>query len=154
MKGLPLTYNSDMQEDKEPFFDTVDTLEAMLARAAAHAREPDLPGRPHARGRGRASTPRPRTSPTTSCARACRSARPTRSWGAPSATASREGKELGELSLEELRRFSPLIEKRRHAALTVEASLRARAVTGGTAPEAVARALAQARGRIAQGPQR
>ena len=38
MKGLPLTYNSDMQEDKEPLFDTVDTLEAMLARAAADAR--------------------------------------------------------------------------------------------------------------------
>jgi predicted small lipoprotein YifL len=30
MKGLPLTYNSDMQEDKEPLFDTVDTLEAVL----------------------------------------------------------------------------------------------------------------------------
>ena len=30
MKGLPLTYNSDMQEDKEPLFDTVDTLEAIL----------------------------------------------------------------------------------------------------------------------------
>src|ERR1051325_247154 len=30
MKGLPLTYNSDMQEDKEPWFDSVDTLEAML----------------------------------------------------------------------------------------------------------------------------
>ena len=31
MKGLPLAYNSDMQEDKEPFFDSVDTLEAILA---------------------------------------------------------------------------------------------------------------------------
>ena len=31
MKGLPLTYNSDMQEDKHPLFDTVDTLEAVLA---------------------------------------------------------------------------------------------------------------------------
>ena len=27
MKGLPLTYNKDMQEDKEPLFDTVDTVE-------------------------------------------------------------------------------------------------------------------------------
>jgi argininosuccinate lyase len=65
-----------------------------------------------------------------------------------------KGKELGELSLEELRTFSPLIEKDVQAALTVEASLRARAVTGGTAPEAVARELAQARKRIAKGPQR
>ncbi len=30
MKGLPLAYNSDMQEDKEPFFDSADTLEAIL----------------------------------------------------------------------------------------------------------------------------
>ena len=31
MKGLPLAYNSDMQEDKEPLFDSVDTLEAILS---------------------------------------------------------------------------------------------------------------------------
>src|SRR5205823_12212380 len=30
MKGLPLSYNSDMQEDKQPFFDSVDTLEAIV----------------------------------------------------------------------------------------------------------------------------
>src|SRR5260370_6907610 len=30
MRGVPLTYNSDMQEDKEPLFDTVDTLEAIF----------------------------------------------------------------------------------------------------------------------------
>src|SRR4030095_10152567 len=34
MKGLPLTYNSDMQEDKEPWFDSVDTLEAILRGVA------------------------------------------------------------------------------------------------------------------------
>lgn len=65
-----------------------------------------------------------------------------------------KGQELGELSLEELQRLSPLIEKDVYGALTVEASLRARAVTGGTAPEAVARALAQARARIARDPTR
>src|SRR4030095_17154638 len=54
-------------------------------------------------------------------------------------------RELGEMSLEELRGFSPLIDADVHAALSVEASLAARAVTGGTAPEAVARALAAAR---------
>src|SRR5229473_13175 len=59
-----------------------------------------------------------------------------------------EDKELADLPLEELRRFSPLIEKDVHAALTVEASLQARSVIGGTAPEAVARALAEARKRI------
>src|SRR5439155_22949392 len=31
MKGLPLSHNSDLQEDKEPFFDSVDTLDAVLS---------------------------------------------------------------------------------------------------------------------------
>lgn len=35
MKGLPLTYNRDMQEDKEPLFDSLDTVKAALAIAAA-----------------------------------------------------------------------------------------------------------------------
>jgi len=61
-----------------------------------------------------------------------------------------KGKELGDFSLEDLKRFSPLIEKDVYGALSVEASLRARAVIGGTAPEAVARAIAQARTRVAR----
>ena len=32
MKGLPLTYNRDLQEDKEPLFDTVDTVKGCLSR--------------------------------------------------------------------------------------------------------------------------
>ena len=35
MKGLPMTYNRDMQEDKEPVFDSVDTIKAALAVCAA-----------------------------------------------------------------------------------------------------------------------
>jgi argininosuccinate lyase len=56
-----------------------------------------------------------------------------------------EGKGLEDLGLAELRRFSPLFDGDVKDAITVEASLRARAVTGGTAPAAVRRALAQAR---------
>jgi argininosuccinate lyase len=55
------------------------------------------------------------------------------------------GKELDTLSLDELRAFSPLIKKDVHAALSVDASLAARSVAGGTAPDAVRRALADAR---------
>ena len=74
MKGQPLAYNKDNQEDKEPLFDTVDTLADTL-RAFAEM----LPGLEVERGgdanarRTRAIRPPP-TSPTTSCARACRSA--------------------------------------------------------------------------------
>jgi argininosuccinate lyase len=39
LKGLPLTYNRDMQEDKEPVFDSVDTIKAALAVNAAMLRE-------------------------------------------------------------------------------------------------------------------
>ena len=39
MKGLPMTYNRDMQEDKEPVFDSVDTVKAALQIFAAMMRE-------------------------------------------------------------------------------------------------------------------
>ena len=61
-----------------------------------------------------------------------------------------EGKTLEDLTLAELRRFSPLIDGDVKDAITVEASLRARAVTGGTAPAAVRRALALARTLVAR----
>ena len=62
--------------------------------------------------------------------------------------AGRSGATLEGLPLEELCRFSPLIGSDVKDALGVEASLRARAVTGGTAPAAVAQALATARALI------
>ena len=39
LKGLPMTYNRDMQEDKEPMFDSIDTIHAALAVFAAMLRE-------------------------------------------------------------------------------------------------------------------
>jgi argininosuccinate lyase len=39
MKGLPMTYNRDMQEDKEPVFDSIDTIKAALGVCAAMMRE-------------------------------------------------------------------------------------------------------------------
>ena len=66
MKGLPLTYNSDMQEDKEPLFDAVDTLEAVLRVLPADARHAHVERRAHAADGRRRSTPRPPIWPTTS----------------------------------------------------------------------------------------
>ena len=62
-----------------------------------------------------------------------------------------ERKSLEGLGLTELRRFSPLFADDVKDALTVDASLRARAVTGGTAPVAVRRSLALARTLVARG---
>jgi argininosuccinate lyase len=55
------------------------------------------------------------------------------------------GRALEALALDELSRFSPLFGDDVKAAITVDASLRARAITGGTAPEAVRRSLELAR---------
>jgi len=62
------------------------------------------------------------------------------------------GRELGDLALEEFRAISPLVDGDVYAAITVEASLRARGVIGGTSPDAVRRQLDTARDVVARGP--
>ena len=153
MKGLPLTYNSDMQEDKEPLFDTVDTLEAVL-----RVLPPMLESLTFRVDRMLHAAGAFYSTATDLADYLVRKGLPFREAHEIVGRAVREGigkgKELGELSLEELKRFSSLIDKDVYGALSVEASLRARAVTGGTAPDAVARAIAQARARVAREPQR
>jgi argininosuccinate lyase len=153
MKGLPLTYNSDMQEDKEPLFDTVDTLEAVL-----RVLPPMLESLTFRVDRMLHAAGAFYSTATDLADYLVRKGLPFREAHEVVGRAVREGiaksKELGELSLEELKRFSPLIEKDVYGALSVESSLRARAVTGGTAPDAVARAIAQARARVAREPTR
>ena len=153
MKGLPLTYNSDMQEDKEPLFDTVDTLEAVL-----RVLPPMLESLTFRVDRMLHAAGAFYSTATDLADYLVRKGLPFREAHEIVGRAVREGiarsKELGELSLEELKRFSPLIEKDVYGALSVESSLRARAVTGGTAPDAVARAIAQARARVARDPRR
>ena len=147
LKGLPLAYNSDMQEDKEPFFDSVDTLEAIL-----EVLPPMLASLAFRTERMREAAGEHFATATDLADYLVRKGLPFRAAheivGRVVAHASRSGMSLEALTLDELRRFSPLIEGDVKDALSVEASLRARAVTGGTAPAAVARALATARGLI------
>jgi argininosuccinate lyase len=63
--------------------------------------------------------------------------------------AEAKGCDLADLSLAELRQFSPLIGEDVYGVLTLEGSLAARNHIGGTAPEAVRRAIARARSRLA-----
>ncbi len=87
MKGQPLAYNKDNQEDKEPLFDTVDTLADTLRDHDRHRRRRHRRRRRrHARGRRARATRRPPISPTIWCARACRSAMRTRRSRARCAT--------------------------------------------------------------------
>jgi argininosuccinate lyase len=144
MKGLPLTYNSDMQEDKEPWFDSVDTLEAILT-----VLPPMLASLTFRADRMRRAAGENFATATDLADYLVKKGLPFREAHAIVGRVVRHaidaGKELDALTLDELRRFSPLIEKDVHAALSVEASLAARNVAGGTAPEAVRRALAEAR---------
>ena len=148
MKGLPLTYNSDMQEDKEPFFDSVDTLDAILG-----VLPPLLASLTFRTDRMRAAAGEHYATATDLADYLVRKGVPFRQAhevvGRVVRHAIDAGLALEALPLETLRRFSPLIEADVSRALTVDASLRARSVTGGTAPEAVQRALAQARALIA-----
>jgi len=93
MKGLPLAYQKDMQEDKVPVFEAADALELCLAATAGMVRDLRPTARGCAKRRRAASAPRP-TSPTGWCVHwACRSAAPTtspaRSSSAPRRAAPR-----------------------------------------------------------------
>jgi argininosuccinate lyase len=149
MKGLPLTYNSDMQEDKEPWFDSVDTLEAILT-----VLPPMLDTLTFDPERMRRAAGENFATATDLADYLVRKGVPFRDAHAIVGRVVRHaidaGKALDALTLDELRRFSPLIEKDVHTALSVEASLAARNVPGGTAPEAVRRALADARRLVGQ----
>jgi argininosuccinate lyase len=149
MKGLPLTYNSDMQEDKEPLFDSIDTLEAIVS-----VWPPMLESLTFRADRMRGAAGEHFATATDLADYLVKKGLPFREAhevvGRVVRHALDAGKELPALSLDELRRFSPLVEKDVHAALTVNASLAARNVEGGTAPDAVRRALADARRRLAE----
>ena len=77
MHGLPLTYNKDMQEDKERLFDSCDTLELCLEAADGMLVDDPLPARAARRRRRLTSSWRRPTSPICSCGAGCRFARPT-----------------------------------------------------------------------------
>jgi argininosuccinate lyase len=144
MKGLPLTYNSDMQEDKEPWFDSVDTVEAILA-----VLPPMLASLTFRVDRLRRAAGENFATATDLADYLVKKGLPFREAhgivGRVVRHAAGAGKELEGLSVAELREFCPAIGDDVHAAITVQASLAARNVTGGTGPDAVRRALADAR---------
>jgi argininosuccinate lyase len=144
MKGQPLAYNRDNQEDKEPLFDTVDTLNGSLAVLAEM-----LPGIKVHREAMAAAARQGHATATDLAEYLARKGVPFREAHEAVAQAVRfaesRGCELAELKLPELQRFSPVIGKDVHAALTLEGSLRSRSHLGGTAPVRVKAAIAKAR---------
>jgi argininosuccinate lyase len=144
MKGLPLSYNSDMQEDKEPLFDSVDTLEDVLG-----VLPPLLRALAFNRARLREAATASFSTATDLADYLVRKGLPFRQAhevvGRVVAHAIERGAALDALTPDDLRRFSPLFGDDAVSAVSLDASLRARAVTGGTAPDAVRQALATAR---------
>ncbi|HUQ25161.1 MAG TPA: argininosuccinate lyase [Burkholderiales bacterium] len=149
MKAQPLAYNKDNQEDKEPLFDTVDTVKACLSvmsglvaglqpvpaamRAAAlegHATATDLADYLVRKGV-------PFRDAHEVVARAVREA-------------ERRGVDLAALPLALLKTFSKQIGPDVKRVLTPQGSLDSRNHPGGTAPAAVRQAIARARKRLAQ----
>ena len=152
LKGLPLTYGKDMQEDKEPLFDAADFLELGIAAMTGMVR--DLKANPE-RMRAVASAD---YSVATDLADWL-----VRKVGLPFreahhvtgrlvGIAADKGVDLDKLSLQEMQAVEPRIERGVYRVLTVEASVAARKSLGGTAPANVARAVTEARRRFLGAP--
>lgn len=144
MKGQPLAYNRDNQEDKLPLFDAHDTLRDCLRVYAAM-----LPHVTVQRERCRAAATQGYSTATDLADYLVSKGLPFRdahhAVGSAVAYAADKGCGLAELSLEALRRFSPLVGDDVYAKISLEGSLAARRTYGGTAPEQVRAAIARAR---------
>ncbi|MGZ8304036.1 MAG: argininosuccinate lyase [Telluria sp.] len=148
MKGQPLAYNKDNQEDKEPLFDTVDTvvdtLRIFADMAGGISVKPDAMRSAALQGYATATDLadylvkkglpfRDAHEAVAHAVRACDDARC----------------DLSEMSLDQLRAFSPLIGDDVFAVLTLEGSVAARDHVGGTAPNQVRAAIARVRKQLA-----
>jgi len=148
MKGQPLAYNKDNQEDKEPLFDAADTLTDTLRIFV------DLVGGIRVKAeRMRQAAAEGFSTATDLADYLVKKGLPFRDAHEAVAHAVRRaadaGKDLSELSLEQLRAFSPLVGDDVYAVLTPEGSVAARNHIGGTAPEQVRAAVTRARARLA-----
>ncbi|MCZ6479667.1 MAG: argininosuccinate lyase [candidate division NC10 bacterium] len=149
-KGLPLSYNRDLQEDKEPVFDAVDTLRGTLQVLA-----------PMVQGL-RVDAERMRRATEEGFLNATDAADYLVSKGLPFRQAHEvvgkivrycldHHKQLDQLSLEELLRYSSLFDEGFYHYIALEPSLRRRGNVGGTAPERVREAILMARDELKKG---
>ena len=148
MKALPLAYNKDMQEDKEPLFDTLDTLLGSLKIFAAMiaAMTVNAENMRRAAGSGFSTA-------TDIADYLVRKGLPFRAAhevvGKVVRFCVEQNKTLPEVTLAEYQRFSTMIGEDIYECVTLEASVNARSATGGTAREAVRREIERARRELA-----
>ena len=149
MKGQPLAYNRDNQEDKQPLFDSFDNAHACLGVLAAM-----VPNMTFDRERMRTAASRGHATATDLADYLVRRGLAFRDAhevvGTAVQLAESSGRELDALSLEELRGVSDRINDDVFEILTLEGSLHSRNHIGGTAPDQVRLAAAQARQALAE----
>ena len=136
IKGLPLAYNKDLQEDKEPVFDAIDTVKDTL-RAFIEMMAGVVPNREQMRKAAAAGYP----TATDLADYLTRRGVPFRTAhdivGRVVRHASEAGCDIAELSLDDLRSYSDVITDDVYKVLTLEGSVAARNHVGGTAPNQV-----------------
>lgn len=147
MKGLPLAYNKDMQEDKEAVFDTIDTLSGCLRVMTTVLRNVKV------RTDRMLDAARRDYITATELAdylvqKGLEFRKAHELVGQMVLYAMENGQGLSELTLEQCQRFSHLFEDDVYDVITLAASIAGKAVPGGTSPERVAEAITEARMRI------
>lgn len=143
-KGLPLTYNRDLQEDKEPLFDAVDTVQGSLTVFALMLETAKFNKDRMHKAAGEAFS-----TATDLADHLVRHGLPFRTAhaqvGALVAYCVENKKELFDLTIEEIKRFAPDASDDVASALTVEASVSARKAIGGTALSEVKKQIEKAK---------
>jgi argininosuccinate lyase len=159
MKGQPLAYNKDNQEDKEPLFDTVDTLKDTLrifsemvggqVNPKTGKKEGGIAVKPEAMER---AAKRGYATATDLADYLVKKGLPFRDAHEVVAhavkTAMAKGVDLSELALADLQVFNPKIDKDVFEVLSLQGSLNARSTLGGTAPAQVALQIKRHRARL------
>ncbi|MCE3271066.1 MAG: argininosuccinate lyase [Ramlibacter sp.] len=147
MKGQPLAYNKDNQEDKEPLFDTVDTLKDTLRIFAEMAEgitvQPQAMEQAALKGYATATD---LADYLVKKGLPFRDAHETVAHAVKAAVS--HNCDLGELPLAVLQQFNPSIQKDVYDALSLRGSLNARSTLGGTAPAQVRAQIARHRARL------
>jgi len=145
LKGLPYAYNKDLQEDKEALFDSIDTLKACLKMFCAMIKTAEFNLK-----RMKSACTGGFLEATDAAEYLVKKGLPFRAAHETAALIVREcikqgHKNIGGLSIEELKKHSKLFEEDIYKALTPAASVKARNIPGGPAPAEVRRQIRQIR---------
>ncbi|MEM7026020.1 MAG: lyase family protein, partial [Pseudomonadota bacterium] len=148
LKGLPLAYSKDMQEDKEPIFDAADSLMLCLAASAAMIEGMTI----HPQRLAAAASAGHPTATDLADWLVRELGLPFRDAHGVAAQSVRRAESLGidlaDLPLEQLQEIEPRITDQAREMLAIERSIESRSSFGGTAPEQVRAAIATARERF------